>query len=458
MAKKAQKNVKNTIRYTVQRHVSPIFAQMLRHTLLFTTAHEALSAVDSGNRIFIHGVAAAPQTLLRALTQHAGRLRDVELVQLHTEGPAPYLEKEYEGIFRVNCLFIGSNTRNAVQEGRADYTPVFLSDIPALFYNDHLDINVALIHVSPPDKHGFCSLGVTVEAAHAALHSAETVIAQVNPNMPRTHGDALIHVSRIHKAVEVNDEIPEVKPVVLRDVHRKIGRNVAELVEDGATLQMGIGGIPDAVLAELGNHRDLGVHTEMFSDGLIDLVEKGVVNGAKKSIHQFKIVATFVMGTRRVYSFIDDNPMIAMLNVAYVNNPAIIARNPRMTAINSAIEVDITGQICADSIGTLPYSGVGGQVDFMRGAAVSEGGKPIIALPSRTKSGIPRIVPTITSGGSIVTTRAHAHYIVTEYGTAYLHGKSLRQRAIELISIAHPDDREMLLLEAYNKHNLRVNL
>lgn len=424
----------------------------------YVTADEAVVHVRSGDRIFLHGVAAAPQRLIEALVRRAPDLRDVEIVQLHTEGPAPYTAPDMQASFRVNCLFIGGNTRTAVQEGRGDFTPIFLSDIPRLFREDILDIDVAFIHVSPPDRHGFCSLGTTVEAAHEALFSAETVIAQVNPNMPRTHGDALVHMSKITYLVEINDPIPEVHLPPLSDDERAIGRHVASLVDDGATLQMGIGAIPDAVLRELTSHRDLGVHTEMFSDGLVELVERGVVTGARKTIHPNKIVATFVMGTKRVYDFIDDNPMVAMLDVAYVNNPSVIMRNPRMTAINSAIEVDLTGQVCADSIGPKPYSGVGGQVDFIRGAALSKGGRPIIALPSRTSRGVPRLVTMLKPGAGVVTTRAHLHYLVTEYGIAYLHGRTLRERAEAIIAIAHPDDRENLEREAREILNLRVRV
>ncbi|MCX6139592.1 MAG: 4-hydroxybutyrate CoA-transferase [Candidatus Kapabacteria bacterium] len=408
----------------------------------------AMSAVQSGHRIYLHSVAAAPQTLIKELIRQAPRLRDVEIVHLHTEGPAPYAEPQFAENFRVNCLFIGGNMRKAVQEGRADYTPVFLSEIPYLFRSNILDIDVALINVSPPDKHGFCSLGVTVEAAHEALLSAEIVIAQLNPNMPRTHGDALVHMDRLTYMVDVNDPIFEVQPPVLGDIEKNIGRHVASLVDDGATLQMGIGAIPDAVLHELHHHKNLGVHSEMFSDGLIPLVENGVVNGRLKTIHPNKIVATFVMGTRKVYEFIDDNPMVAMLDVAYVNNPTVIQRNPKMTAINSAIEVDLSGQVCADSIGTAPYSGVGGQVDFIRGSALSQGGKPIIALPSRTSSGVSRITTLLKPGAGVVTSRAHVHYVVTEFGIAFLHGKTLRERAEALIHIAHPDERERLAKEA----------
>lgn len=420
------------------------------------SAFEALATVRSGQRVFIQGVCAVPHVLLDALVQHAPRLRDVEIVQLHTEGPAPYADPAYAESFRVNCLFIGANLRAAVQEGRADYTPVFLSDIPSVLRDGPLTPDVALIHVSPPDAHGYCSLGVTVEAAHAAVHRATTVIAQINPRMPRTHGDALIHRSQITIGVEVDVPLPEHASAEPTDDERRIGEHVASLVPDGATLQMGIGALPDAVLRSLTHHRDLGIHTEMFSDGLIDLVERGVVNGARKTIHPRRIVATFVMGTQRTYTFIDDNPNVTMLDVAYVNNPHVIRRNPAMTSINSAIEVDLTGQVCADSIGTRPYSGVGGQIDFMRGAALSPGGRPIIALPSRTSKGRPRIASVLQTGAGVVTTRAHVHTVVTEYGIAELHGRSLAARAQALIGIAHPDDRERLAREARDTLRLRL--
>ena len=396
--------------------------------------------------------------LIRELVRQAPRLRDVEIVHLHTEGPAPYADAQYAANFRVNCLFIGGNMRKAVQEGRADYTPIFLSEIPHLFYSNQLDIDVALIQVSPPDAHGYCSLGVTVEAAHAALHSAEIVIAQVNPHMPRTHGDALIHHSKLTYMVDVDDPLPEVPRPVLGEVERAIGQHVATLVEDGATLQMGIGAIPDAVLGELKGHKALGVHTEMFSDGLIDLIDLGIITGQHKKKHPQKVVATFVMGTKRVYDYVHDNPMVAMLDVAYVNNPTVIARNPKVTAINSAIEVDITGQVCADSIGTAPYSGVGGQVDFIRGASLSDGGKPIIALPSRTSKGISRISSLLKPGAGVVTSRAHAHWLVTEFGIAYLHGRTIRERAESMIGIAHPDERERLAKDARDQWKISVRL
>ena len=389
-------------------------------------------------------MAAAPRALINALVQRADSLRDVEIVQLHTEGPAPYADPEYQGIFRVNALFVGANVRKAVDEGRADYIPVFLSEAPALFRKGILPLKAALITVSPPDKHGYYSLGTSIEATRAAVQTANFVIAQVNKYMPRTHGDALIHESQIHYLVEADEPLPEHPHCAPSATQLAIGRNVAALVEDGATLQMGIGAIPDAVLASLTGHKRLGIHTEMFSDGVIDLVEKGVITNEKKTIHPGKIVATFVIGTRRLYDFVDDNPYIQMLDAAYVNDTAVIRKNPKVTAINSAIEVDLTGQVCADSIGPRLYSGVGGQMDFIRGASYSDGGKPIIALPSTTKTGASRIVMQLKSGAGVVTTRAHVHYVVTEYGVAYLKGKNLRQRAESLIEIAHPDHRESL--------------
>ncbi|GIV61576.1 MAG: 4-hydroxybutyrate CoA-transferase [Rhodothermaceae bacterium] len=415
------------------------------------SAEEAVSVVASGHRVFVHTAAAAPQRLVAALAERARSLRDVEVIHLHTEGPAPYAAPAYAGRVFTNALFIGANVRAAVAEGCADYVPVFLSEVPALFRRGILPLDVALVQVSPPDRHGFCSLGVSVDTSRAAVETARFVVAQVNPNMPRTHGDGIVHVDDIDFAVEVDDPLPEHAPAPLTEIERAIGRHCAALVEDGATLQMGIGAIPDAVLAALGNHRDLGVHTEMFSDGVIDLVEKGVITNARKTRHPGKIVSTFLIGTRRLYDFVDDNPQVAMLDVAYVNDTAVIRRNPKVTAINSAIEVDLTGQVCADSIGTRLYSGVGGQMDFIRGASLSEGGKPIIALPSTTKNGISRIVPYLKQGAGVVTTRAHVHYVVTEYGVANLYGKNLRQRARALIEIAHPDHREALEREAFHR-------
>lgn len=415
----------------------------------YVSADEAVSVIASGNRVFIHSVAAAPRLLIEAMVHRAPHLREVEIVHLHTEGAAPYAEPEYEGVFRVNAMFVGANVRKAMAEGRADYIPIFLSEVPNLFRRNILPLDVALVQVSPPDRHGFCSLGVSVDVSRAAVQTARYVIAQVNPRMPRTHGDALIHRDVFHAMVESDEELHIHKAAVPDDIERQIGLHVASLIDDGATLQMGIGAIPDAVLAALGNHQRLGIHTEMFSNGLIDLVEKGVVTGQDKRVHPGKIVAGFVMGDRRLYDFIDDNPLVAMLDIAYVNDTAVIRRNPKVTAINSAIEIDLTGQICADSIGTMQYSGVGGQMDFIRGASLAEGGKPIIAMPSATAKGISRIVPFLKQGAGVVTTRAHVHYVVTEYGVANLYGKNMRQRAEALISLAHPDHRETLEREAH---------
>lgn len=417
----------------------------------FVSADEAVSVIASNNRVFIHSVAAAPRLLIEAMVRRAPHIRNVEIVHLHTEGSAPYAQPEYADSFRVNAFFVGSNVRKALAEGRADYVPIFLSEVPALFRRDILPLDVALVQVSPPDKHGFCSLGVSVDVSRAAVQKAKYVIAQVNPNMPRTHGDALIHKEVFHAMVESDDEMHVFENPPANDIEMQIGRNVASLIEDGATLQMGIGAIPDATLAALTNHRRLGIHTEMFSNGLIDLVERGVVTGEEKRVHPGKIVAGFVMGNRRLYDFIDDNPLVAMLDIAYVNDTAVIRRNPKVTAINSAIEIDLTGQVCADSIGMMQYSGVGGQMDFIRGASLSEGGKPIIAMPSVTNKGISRITPFLKQGAGVVTTRAHMHYVVTEFGVANLYGKNMRQRAYELIRLAHPDHRESLEREAHSR-------
>jgi 4-hydroxybutyrate CoA-transferase len=417
----------------------------------WTSADHAVAVVKSGERVFVHSIAAAPQPLIAALTCRAPELRDVEIVHIHTEGAAPYAAPQYAHSFNVNALFVGANVRDAMAPAEPDYIPVFLSEVPALFRTGILPIDVALIQVSPPDRHGFCSLGVSVDVTRAAIHAARHVIAQVNPHMPRTHGDGLIHLNQINYAVEADDPLPEKPPHTLNDIERAIGKHCAGLIDDGATLQMGIGAIPDAVLAALGDHRDLGVHSEMFGDGVIELVERGVITGEKKRIHPGKLVATFVMGTRRLYDFVDDNPQVVLLDVAYVNDTAVIRRNPRVTAINSAIEVDLTGQVCADSIGTRQYSGVGGQMDFIRGASLSEGGKPIIALPSVTRRGETRIVPYLKQGAGVVTTRAHVHWVVTEYGAVNLYGKNLRQRARALIEIAHPDHRADLERAAFDR-------
>lgn len=413
------------------------------------TADEAVKIIKSGERIYIHSVAAAPQELIRAMTERAPELRDVEIVQLHTEGEAPYAQPEYKDSFFINTVFVGANVRRAVNEGQGDYIPVFLSEVPGLFRNNILPLDVALVQVSPPDKHGFCSLGTSVDASRAAVQTAKKVVAQINPQMPRTHGDGMVHISCFDAMIEHDVPLPEHVVGELSEAEHKIGQYCAELIEDGATLQMGIGAIPNAVLQALTDHKDLGIHTEMFSDGVIDLVKNGVINNRLKKKHPGKIVSSFLMGSKKLYDFVDDNPQVAMLDVAYVNDTSVIRKNPKVTAINSAIEVDITGQIGADSIGTYHYSGVGGQMDFIRGASLSDGGKPIIALSSTTAKGISKIVPFLKQGAGVVTTRAHVNYVVTEYGVANLYGKNLQQRAKALIEIAHPDHREVLSQHAF---------
>lgn len=415
--------------------------------LSYLSAAEAVSGVRSGERIYVHGMSAGPSVLLRALAARSEELRGVEIVHLHLDGDAPHLSPGMEASFHHDALFVGPSARKAVQDGRADYIPVFLSEVPEML-RSALPVDIAFIHVSPPDKHGFCTLGVSVEATLAATRTAKTVIAQVNPRMPRCHGDGFIHESAITAATWVDEPIHEHVITAPSPIEAEIGRHVAELIEDRSTLQMGIGGIPNAVLTCLSGHKDLGIHSEMFSDGLVDLFEKGAVTNRYKAVDPGVVVATFVLGSKKVFDFIDDNPQVAMRDVEYVNDPGVIRRNPRVVAINSAIEVDITGQVCADSIGTRMYSGVGGQMDFMRAAALSEGGKPIIALPARTSRGESRISSTLKPGAGVVTTRAHIHYVVTEFGVANLYGKNLRQRAKALISIAHPEDREQLEREA----------
>lgn len=412
---------------------------------------DVIAHIPPRSRVFIQGAAATPQALIHEMVQQKERLEHTEIVHLHTEGDAPYVKSEHQDYFHVNALFTASNTRQAVAEGNADYIPVFLSEVPRLFRRGIVPLDVALIHVSPPDAHGFCSLGTSVDVVLAAIEQAQIVLAQVNSCMPRTHGDGFIHLNQITAWAEVKAPLPEHKAPERNDAQTRIGEYCASLIEDGSTLQMGIGGIPDAVLAALSHHQNLGVHTEMFSDGVIDLVEKGVINGSQKHIHPHKIVAGFVSGTRRLYDFIHDNPQIAMLDIAYVNRTDVICRNPKVVAINSAVEVDLTGQVCADTIGTYQLSGVGGQMDFIRGASLSEGGKPIIALPSSTHKGESRIAAQLKPGADVVTTRAHVHYIVTEYGIAELYGKNLRQRAKALIAIAHPDHRADLEATAYER-------
>jgi len=418
------------------------------------SAEQAVEVIQSGNRVFVHSVAQTPHVLIRAMVARADVLRDVEVVHMHTEGHLPYCEPQYQGIFKPNAFFIGANMRREVNAGLADYVPVFLSEIALLFSRRILPLDVALIQVSPPDPHGYCSLGPSVDISLSAIKSAKYVLAQINPNVPRTHGDGMIHASAIHAAVEVDEPVYEVPVKPITDIERRIGQFVASLVEDGATLQLGIGGIPNATLAELIYHKNLGLHTEMFSDGVIDLVERGVITGEHKKVLRYKLVSSFVMGSRRIYEFINDNPGVTMKETAYTNDTAIIRRNPKVTAINSAIEVDLTGQICADTIGTYQYSGVGGQMDFVRGAALSEGGKPIIALPSTTTRGESKIVAFLKPGADVTTTRAHVHYVVTEYGVANLYGQNLRQRARALINIAHPDHREALERQAFERFKL----
>jgi acyl-CoA hydrolase len=419
------------------------------------SANEAVAGIRSGEQLFLHGGAATPSVLLDALVARAPELTDVIMVHLHCEGPGPHLQPSMAGHFRHKALFIGGNARKAVQEGRAEYVPVFLSDVPHLFRRGQLPLDVALVNVSPPDAHGFCSLGVSVDAALAAVKSAKTVIAQLNESMPRTLGDSFIHVTEIDYGVEVDVPPYAAEVPVLDEVERRIGEHVADLVPDGATLQMGIGAIPAAVAAALGGKRDLGIHTEMFTDVVVDLVERGVVTGALKDINRGKIVSAFLMGSPRLYKFVDDNAMVEMRPADYTNDSAVIRRFRRMTAINSAVEVDLTGQVCADSIGHKMISGVGGQMDFIRGAALAEEGRAIIALPSTARGGTStRIVAELQPGAGVVTTRAHVQTVVTEFGVAELHGRSIAERARALIGIAHPRFREELLAFARQFHDV----
>lgn len=413
--------------------------------ITYQSAESALSLIKSGNRVYIHGSAMTPNYLLAELAKQAYRLQDVELTFISLHGDIVVDRPEYEKNFHINSLFVSDSVRHAVHEGRADFIPVFLSDIPDLFKNGQLPLDVALIQVSPPDVHGYCSLGVSVDIARSAVSTSKYIIAQVNPSVPRTLGDSMIHTDKIHAFVYADVALHEVDySSKIKNEELQIGKYIAEMIDDGSTLQMGIGTIPDAVLKSLFNHKNLGVHTEMCSDGIIDLFEKDIINNSKKIIHPYKTVTGFAVGTKRLYDYVNDNPAFAFLDIDFVNDPHIIRKNPKVVAINSAIEVDITGQVCADSIGMQLYSGIGGQMDFIRGAALSEGGKPIIALTSRTRNGQNRIVPFLKPGSGVVTTRGHVHYIVTEYGVAYLYGKNLRQRAKALINIAHPDDRELL--------------
>lgn len=406
------------------------------------SAEEAVKVIKSNDRVYIQAAAAAPQQLINAMSARHEELRNVEVCHLHIEGEAPYANPELKDSFHVNSFFLGKNVRHTLHSGNGSYTPVFLSELPTLFHRNIIDLDVVLIHVSEPDKHGYLSLGVSVEATLAAIDNASIVIAQVNKKMPRTHGAGIIHYTEIDYFVECDDEIPAINASEPTEIESKIGDYVAGLIEDRSTLQMGIGNIPNAVLSRLTNHKDLGLHTEMFSDGVIDLILSDVINGNYKKINRGRALTTFLMGSRRLYDYVDDNPFVEMRASNYTNNAAYIKQNPRMVAINSAIEVDVTGQVCADSIGSKMYSGVGGQMDFIRGASLSDGGKAIIALPSVTRKGVSRIVPTLKPGAGVVTTRAHVHYVVTEYGIANLFGKTIKQRVKALVDIAHPDHRE----------------
>ncbi len=419
------------------------------HPFTYKTANEALNLIQSGHRIFIHGSACTPLYLLRELAKQKERLKNVEVISITLQGKIDIANPGFENSFHINSLFVSEPIRSAVMDGRADFIPAFLSDIPDMI-RTVLPVDVAIVQVSAPDMHGYCTLGTSVDIARTAVNCAKYIIAQVNPQMPRTHGDGMIHTDRFAAMVFHDETLPQVDySSKITETELQVGSNVAALIEDGSTLQVGIGTIPDAVLKALGGHKNLGMHTEMFSDGVIDLFEKDVINNKMKKIHPNKLVTSFALGTNKLYNYVNDNPAINFLDIDYVNDPHVIRRNPKVIAINSAVEVDLTGQICADSIGKYQYSGIGGQMDFMRGAALSDGGKPIIAMTSQTKKGISRIVPYLQQGAGVVTTRGHIHYVVTEFGTAYLYGKNLRQRAKMLIDIAHPNDREFLTQQCY---------
>jgi 4-hydroxybutyrate CoA-transferase len=419
------------------------------------SAAKALEAVHSGARVWIQSGCGTPSRLVEALVARAPLVHDVEVVHMMTLGSADYTRPEYEGHFRHRGLFLGANTRAAAAAGRADYTPIFLSEIEALFDNGRMPLDVVLMQVSPPDAHGYVSLGTTVDSTLTAARSAPVVIAEVSRQMPRTHGDTFLHVSRLSAVVETSRPLLELHTERFTDLHLRVARNVAALIPNGATLQTGIGGIPEAVLKCLDDKHDLGIHSEMVPDGIIELMESGVVNGERKSLHRGKVVAAFVLGTRQLFDFIDDNPGFEFRSVSYTNDPFVVAQNDRMVAINSALQVDLTGQVCADSIGTRPYSGFGGQIDYIRGAARSKGGVPIIALPSTALNGtVSRIVPVLEPGAGVVTSRADVHYVVTEHGIAYLHGKSLRERAEALIAIAEPRFQQELEDFALRSHYL----
>lgn len=421
----------------------------------YISAEEAIKKVASGNRVFLHGSAATPIALIEALLDRYQELENVELISITSLGNVQFHDEKYKGHFFFNSLFVSTNTRTMANSPMGDYVPVFLSEIPKLFNENILPLDIAMIQVSLPDAHGYFSLGTSVDIAQAAVENALWVIALVNPNMPRTHGQGFIHRSKIHALVYTESGLPEVDYSLKSNVAvEAIGRNIAELIENGSTLQLGIGSIPDQVLKNLLNHQHLGIHTEMLSDGVIPLLDKGIIDNSQKKLNYGKTVTSFMIGTRKLYDYVHDNPSIRVMVINYVNDTSIIRQNPKMIAINSAFEIDLTGQVCADSMGTYQYSGIGGQMDFIRGASLSPGGKPIIALPSITSKGLSRIVPFLKEGAGVVTTRGHVHWVVTEFGKVNLFGKSLKQRGKALIEIAHPDHRESLEKAFFDRFKL----
>lgn len=415
----------------------------------YNNVADAVQLISSGDAVFLHTAAAAPKMLIEAMTARSHELNKIKLYSIHTEWAAPYTLPEHRDSFEVNAFFVGGNIRKAVNEGHANYIPMFLSEIPKAFRQGHIPIDVALITVSPPDKNGYCTLGVSCDISKAAVDMARIVIAEVNHTMPTIWGAGVIHISEIDAYVETDYQVYSAEPAPLSEDDIKIGQFIAPIIEDGSTLQMGIGGIPNAVLSQLKHHKNLGIHTELCSDGIVELVHCGAINGSQKTIHPGTIISGFANGSKAFYDFLDKNPLVRLLESDFTNNPHIIAKNPKVVAINSAIEIDLFGQICADSIGSMQYSGVGGQVDFMRGAGLSKGGKPIIAINSRTGKGLSKIVTQLKQGASVTTSRAHVHYVATEYGIVNLFGKNLTERAKALISIAHPEDRERLSREAF---------
>lgn len=421
----------------------------------YVSSLEALSVIKSNNRIFVHGSACTPNFLISELAKLAHNLTNVEVVSITIQGEMEIAKPQYKDSFFIKSLFVSSPVRAAVNSEQGDFVPIFLSEIPNLFHKNILPLDAAIVTISPPDKHGYCSLGTSVDVARSAVDTAKYVIAQVNPKMPRTHGDGMIHCSKIHKMVLHDEELPSVDySEKTGEEELKIGSIIAQMIDDKSTLQLGIGTIPDAVLKCLNNHKNLGLHTEMLSDGVVDLIKTDVINNKYKGTHLNRTITSFCIGTKKLYDFIDDNPFFAFMDVAHVNNPTVIRKNKKLVAINSAIEIDLTGQVCADSIGTYQYSGIGGQMDFIRGASLSDGGKPIIAITSRTKKGTPRIVPFLKEGAGVVTTRGHIHHVVTEYGTVNLYGLSLKQRAKALTSISHPNDREFLEKMTYERFKI----